>query len=279
VLYVHNNFLVSFHHLGSQPNLEVLYAANNCIASFYGMPSLPKLQVVNLEGNPIIKHPRYRIMCLIAAGPHIKKIDNETVSYKEREFSKLQIATNPLVVDAIRAGWLMDLEPKSSNDFKRIIKDLEMVDWDDRESVRSSGVYQQLLGTPTLIPELLEKFEPKKVMKPVESPSQPAVQNQYAHELKMLQNEIARKNEELKRTKEELKATQEQHLSGDDLNMCSQINIDGFSIHIEKQLENVTLRIKTGTLQVLSANNTMIKQVSFNRIVRVCVFFFNIYKD
>jgi hypothetical protein len=256
--------------LGSQPNLEVLYAANNCIATFYKLETQPKLQVVNLEGNPITKHARYRIMLLIAAGTQIKKIDNETVGYKEREFAKLQIATNPLIVDAIRAGWLMDLESKTTNDFKKIIDDLEMINWDDREAVRNSQAFVHLKGTPTVVPvaESLAKFDPKNVAKKTETNI--AVQNQYSQELRALKSELARKNAELRTAKETMRTIQETHLSADDLNICTTIDIDGFSIQIEQEITLIRIRITSGMLLLLR-DDIKHQQVSFNKITKVCL--------
>jgi len=146
VLYLQNNYLISFKYLKQQPSLEILVVSNNCIASFYGMEFQPKLQHVVLEGNPIAKHPHYRVMCLMCAGIHIKKIDNQMVSFKEREFVRNFVLANPSSVDAIRSGWLLDLKVRSEDEFRKLIQDLQKINMDDRDLVKNTLFYKQLVS-------------------------------------------------------------------------------------------------------------------------------------
>lgn len=112
VLYLHNNYLVSFKYLLSQPALESFSIANNCIASFFALEYQPKLQHLIAEGNPICKHPHYRVMALMTAGLHLKKIDNEgtidsdhftflAVMFKEREVVRKLVSQSPLVCTSV----------------------------------------------------------------------------------------------------------------------------------------------------------------------------------
>ena len=100
---MHHNRLTSFENFETQPSLRVmfissailltmfkeLYLEKNQISSMYGLKSQPKLivschfevwfyvynnislfqiQKLNMQGNPICKHPHFRIMCLMTIG-------------------------------------------------------------------------------------------------------------------------------------------------------------------------------------------------------------------
>jgi hypothetical protein len=49
----------------------------NRIKTLKGLQQHPNLGDVWLKGNPISIHPLYRIMCLIAVGKSLRKVDGE----------------------------------------------------------------------------------------------------------------------------------------------------------------------------------------------------------
>lgn len=211
-------------------------------------------------------------MCLIAAGPHIKKIDTETVSYKEREFAKLQIAMNPLIVEAIRNGWLMDMERRTDDQYRSIIEDMKKTNWDNRDEVKNTT--WRVLSVPNVIikPEdQLENFEPRKTIKRTDTSQKIPLLNQYASELKSLKEEISKKSEELKNEKERIKLIQEQHLNGEDISLFNGIDVEGFGIVKDQEIAFVRLRITTDLVEVyaLDENGSKIKEISFNNVRRV----------
>ena len=145
-------------------HLEFIHATDNCIASFYCMEQQPKLKNIDLSGNPISKHPHYRLMCIMCAGTQLKMIDNEAVKFNEREFAKKFIMRYPQALEALRAGWLLDMKVRTEEEFNQVIQRMQSVDMDDRKLIRDSEVYQDLsagnfkVGTESikLNPEILD---------------------------------------------------------------------------------------------------------------------------
>ncbi|KAL9657439.1 hypothetical protein ABK040_016708 [Willaertia magna] len=286
VFYLQNNYLTSFKHLESQPCLEVLYAANNCISSLLGLEYQPKLQLINLEGNPITKHPHYRLMCLIAAGVHLKKIDGEAVQFKEREFVKQYLAANEKCVEAIRLGWLMDMKPRTTEEFDEIIEELKKNNYDDRESIRASQAFKDLVSgalmktTPSIDLDLFdprssqcnsrEKTSENNKESSVVHNYQTAYLNQYAVEIKNLKQQIEKKNEELKKEKQRLKEVKETYLNMDELSIMNSIVIENFSVSLnatDDNIRNVTIIITQEHIQLV-LNNEPLKMIDYCKVIR-----------
>ena len=74
-LYLQGNYLTSFRHLHAQPNLKEMHVENNSITSFLGAVPMPRLERVWLTGNPICQNPSYRLMCLMAFGTSLRKVN------------------------------------------------------------------------------------------------------------------------------------------------------------------------------------------------------------
>jgi hypothetical protein len=69
-----------------QPCLKELHLESNRIATLHGSHCQPHLERLWLGGsNPIASHPNYRLMCLMALGIGIRRIDGEPVVGFERE--------------------------------------------------------------------------------------------------------------------------------------------------------------------------------------------------
>lgn len=92
-------------------------ADNNRLTSFRGASPQPKLEILSLKGNPVTHHPRYRVMCLLAFGDRLRKIDGEVVREVERDEARL---FGPIAARAVRAGWLVDDNPRSEDEFSQL---------------------------------------------------------------------------------------------------------------------------------------------------------------
>eukprot|EP00818_Percolomonas_sp_WS_P003082 CAMPEP_0117443308 /NCGR_PEP_ID=MMETSP0759-20121206/4625_1 /TAXON_ID=63605 /ORGANISM="Percolomonas cosmopolitus, Strain WS" /LENGTH=880 /DNA_ID=CAMNT_0005235273 /DNA_START=44 /DNA_END=2686 /DNA_ORIENTATION=- len=154
-LNLHHNYLVSFKCLDEQPQMEEFHVPMNTICSFYGFSYQPKLKWVNLNGNPIVKHGLYRIMCLIVGNLNIKMIGKKPVMFREKQAAEMYLSLFPLARDAIRAGWLIDLDqhPATSNEntsesaptFESIAHAFHSVDMDDAMQVKHTDQFQKLI--------------------------------------------------------------------------------------------------------------------------------------
>ena len=56
----------------------------NLIENLRGLRRQPRLEVISLSGNPVCKHALYRVMCLLAIGPSLRRIDEEPIVQIER---------------------------------------------------------------------------------------------------------------------------------------------------------------------------------------------------
>jgi len=304
LLYIQNNYLLSFKYLNSQPELEMLHVGNNCICSFFGLENQPKLQHILLEGNPITKHPYYRLMCLIAAGTSIKKIDDQTVTYKEREFVKRYISNNPLVVEAIRAGWLLDLKPRSSEEYTSIVEQIQQYDLDDKSFIQSLAPYQELLSDSlqsVLAPINVEKFDPKDrnstillqneaheeeeknrpetpekkepqliTLNSPDTSSQAHMLLQYSKEIKQLRAEVTKRREEVKEERKKIKKIQDSHISSEDISMFKCLEVSGLTVIIQGALDTRTaidLSITQKSLEFRNDRNyDLLYELPFSRV-------------
>ena len=112
------NRLWCFDHFGTHNYLRELHLQDNDLASFMGLTRQPGLEVLNLRGNPIAAHPHYRIMALLTVGRSIKVIDGLRVEAAERDMLK---RLGPTCALAVSYGWLLDLTPRSTEEYNAII--------------------------------------------------------------------------------------------------------------------------------------------------------------
>ncbi|EFC43800.1 predicted protein [Naegleria gruberi] len=285
ILYLQNNYLASFNHLETQPNLEVLYVANNCISSFFGFKTQPKLTLISLEGNPITKHPHYRLMTLIVCGSQLKKIDGEMVQYKEREFVKHYLSANERAVEAIRSGWLMDPKPRTNEEFQDIIRGLLLQNFDDRESIRNTQSFKDLVSgalaktTPAVD---LNDFEEKKKIQHKEEIQSPdlshgssggfnsAFLTNYINEIKQLKGQLEKKAEELKEEKQKYKDLKESSIGIDELNLLDKTIISNIAVSLnstEEIVENVTIAFTLDTMEI-STTEEILRDIEYEAVTR-----------
>ncbi|KAF0977716.1 hypothetical protein FDP41_003038 [Naegleria fowleri] len=296
ILYIQNNYLTSFKYLETQPNLEVLYVANNCISSLYGFAEQPKLKLISLEGNPITKHPNYRLMVLIAGGLQLKKIDGELVQYKEREFVKQYVASNEKCVEAIRAGWLLDTAPRTSEEFEQIIADLRTKNMDDRDEVRNSDLFRDLVSgalVKTVTSPDLSQYEEKKVTKsmPIVTPSTTSFISSdakemslnesstfsntfltnYVNEIKNLKMQLEKKDKELEAERKKSKELKETSLLLEDLQHIHKSDISGLSISLNStsdMINNVSASLSNESMNIYKASNDLLKRIDYDKVTR-----------
>lgn len=174
-LNLHYNYLVSFKYLQTQPQLEEIHIPMNTICSFYGFSFQPRLKWVNLNGNPIVRHGLYRIMCLLAGNLNIKTIGKKLVQIKEKRLAESYLALYPQAKEAIRAGWLIDLEnhPRceliegsKGKSFDNVINEFQARDLDDSEDIKQSEQFKKLIsGDYAYKLETFEEFIDSKVNK------------------------------------------------------------------------------------------------------------------
>ncbi|KAG2388861.1 hypothetical protein C9374_000300 [Naegleria lovaniensis] len=297
ILYIQNNYLTSFKYLEKQPNLEVLYVANNCISSLYGFSEQPKLKLISLEGNPITKHPNYRLMVLIAGGLQLKKIDGELVQYKEREFVKQYVASNEKCVEAIRAGWLLDTTPRTTEEFEQIIADLNTKNMDDRDEVRNSDLFKDLVSgalVKTVTSPDLSQYEEKKVTKsvPIVTPSTTSFISydgkelsrdeppssfsntfltNYVNEIKNLKLQLEKKDKELEAERKKNKELKETSLLLEDLQHIYKSDINGLSISLNStfdMINNVSASLNNESMNIYKASNDLLKRIDYDKVTR-----------
>jgi hypothetical protein len=87
------------------------------------------------------------------------------VTYKEREFVKQFIVTNPMAVEAIRSGWLLDMKQRTPEEYIKIIEEMEQSDMDNRESLRKTSVFKELMSdslSTSVVSINLDEYEPPK---------------------------------------------------------------------------------------------------------------------
>lgn len=279
-------------HLGSQPSLEMIQISDNCIFSFYGLEHQPKLQMINMAGNPICNHTHFKLMCLMAVGPHVKKINKEPVLHREREFVKQFIAANPLVPEAIRSGWLLDMKQRTLEEFQEIIEDLRHMNMNDKDTVLRMEQYRALLvrkeaDSSGMISPLRQRptqrnsiagASPASVY--VDNKYEPSQQQDVAHslhlerEIRRLRQELLRKNEEVKKENTKMQEYMEHSLSVEELLLTKSIDLDNFTALFPTSKspvgENVMLlvRLTRDAMQLLDADMKTIRKIAYLQFSR-----------
>lgn len=125
-LYLQNNRLTSLTGLGSQPALQEIDLRNNELTSLAGSRPLPRLRSVRLEGNPVAGHVHARAMVLLAFGFQIRSIDGVRVTGSEVAAARsLAGSTVDAVRAALAAGWLLDLHPRSLEEWEDLVAQLQ----------------------------------------------------------------------------------------------------------------------------------------------------------
>uniref|UniRef100_A0A7S1KX23 Uncharacterized protein n=1 Tax=Neobodo designis TaxID=312471 RepID=A0A7S1KX23_NEODS len=134
------NEIWSFEGFGTNDKLRQLDIRNNRIASFLGMTKQVGLRELLVSGNPVAAHPHYRLMALLTIGFGLRMIDGIAVSREELAYAK---ALGPMAALAVSCGWLLDLHPRSDNEYDSIISELR--------SARREMLSKKGNTTPTLL--------------------------------------------------------------------------------------------------------------------------------
>lgn len=121
VIDLEDNDLEDFRHFGTHSELQELRLEGNQIASFWGLTKQKSLSVLRLKGNPICANANYRLMALLTAGFSLKLIDGAKVTSQEREMAR---RLGPNAALAVSYGWLLDLTPRTADEYDDIISQL-----------------------------------------------------------------------------------------------------------------------------------------------------------
>lgn len=116
-----NNGLTSFDHFGTHDHLVELNVENNQISSLLGLTKQRSLKVIKIAGNPIARHPHYRVMLLLTVGFSIATIDGTPVDAADREAAR---RLGPNAALATSYGWHLDVVPRTPSEFDAIIAEL-----------------------------------------------------------------------------------------------------------------------------------------------------------
>eukprot|EP00759_Apiculatamorpha_spiralis_P024487 PhF_6_TR27913/c0_g1_i1/m.40998 len=122
ILYVEGNAICNFEGLGTQPYLRELHAQNNHITSFAGMTAQRSLQVLNLGGNPVSRHPYYRLMALLTVGASLRVIDGVDVTSTEKD-QAIRLGRHAAI--AVNCGWLLDGQSHTVEEYASITENLK----------------------------------------------------------------------------------------------------------------------------------------------------------
>lgn len=113
-----HNRLVNFEHFGTHPHLTELQLQHNAIESFQGLTKQASLRVLCLQGCPIAAHPYYRLMALLTIGLTVELVDGLPVTSHERHVAR---SLGKRAALAVSCGWLLDLRPRTSDDYEALI--------------------------------------------------------------------------------------------------------------------------------------------------------------
>jgi len=218
-------------------------------------------------------------------GSWVKKIDGELVQHKEREYVKQYIAANEKCVQAIRAGWLMDTTPRTSEDFDNIITELSQTDMDDRVQVRNSQIFKDLVEgalTKTVQSVDWSQFEPRKPEKKeevdVSSESitsssgtfNASFLNNYANEIKNLKAQLEKKNEQLKQENEKFRELKETSLGLEEIAFVNSFDILNVSVSLNSSadvIDNVSVSFSQERMDV-SLGKNLLRSIEFSKVSR-----------
>lgn len=128
--------------------------------------------------------------------------------FKERELVRKLVSQSPLVVEAVRTGWLLDMKSRNAEEYRQIIEQHQAIDYDDRESVKESAAFKTLtLGTvqATISQGLAIDTGLKTPMEQRASPSKSRAispsHTPFATEIRNLRAEIVKLQEDVKKEK------------------------------------------------------------------------------
>jgi hypothetical protein len=109
-LFLQDNFLSSFDHLGTQPGVKELTLDRNCIYDFLGAERLPKLRSLSLEQNPVADWDLFPVMACLAFNPQLLKVNGKVISKQQRQL--VQQLDRPVTRIALRQGWILSASPQ-----------------------------------------------------------------------------------------------------------------------------------------------------------------------
>lgn len=144
---VRENLLTSFEHFGTHTELRSLHADNNDIESLLGMTKQKSLEHITIRGNPLAKHPHYRLMALLTIGFSLRTIDGERVEPHEREAAR---KLGPSAALAVSYGWLLDPLPRTAEEYDAIIVELRKA-----RRLRHDAPQAQVRTVPMALAELV----------------------------------------------------------------------------------------------------------------------------
>ena len=104
--------------------MQELHAESNPITSLLGLEAQPALQSLYLDDCPLTQHPFYAMMCCLAVGPALRKLDGKAINEVRREV----LTCHPAAAVAVRAGWIFDGAVRTADE------------WDELESDYRRGI-------------------------------------------------------------------------------------------------------------------------------------------
>lgn len=225
-------------------------------------------------------------MTLIVCGSQLKKIDGELIQFKEREFVRQYLSVNERAVEAIRAGWLMDPKPRTNEEFQDIIRGLVLQNFDDRESLRNTQLFKDLvsgaLSKSTTAVDLSEFEEKKKMPQKDQENHSPdlsqssssgfnsAFLTNYINEIKQLKAQLEKKAEELKEEKQKYKDLKESSLGIEELNLIDRSVVSNIAISLNSTneiVENVVISFTLNTMEI-STQEEMLREIEYESVTR-----------
>ncbi len=203
---------------------------------------------------------------------------NLAVVFKEREFVRQYIQSNPLVVEAVRAGWLLDLRERTVQEYQSVIDEYRQYDMDDREFLRSTEGYAALLQYKEI--EKAKHSAATTEQTIIDTSSAPTSKNNGSsslleQEIRSLKLEIAKKTEELRLEKSKAKDALEEHLSAEELFYFSSFEVNNVNVVLRKNSETITesspviLQLNTAGLAILSEEfRSVLKYIAYTQVSR-----------
>ncbi|KAJ1485012.1 hypothetical protein T484DRAFT_1795205, partial [Baffinella frigidus] len=108
-LFLQDNLLSNFDHLGVQPGCTSITLDRNRICDFTGAERLPKLRSLSLEQNPIEEWDLFVVMCCLAVNPQLLKVNGRVVTKQQRQL--VLLLDRPVTRIALRQGWILSTDP------------------------------------------------------------------------------------------------------------------------------------------------------------------------
>jgi hypothetical protein len=133
VINLQRNKLTNFEDFGTHPYLSELHLQHNRIQSFRGLTKQTSLRTLCLQGCPIAAHPYYRLMALLTIGLCIEVIDGLPITSQERHIAK---SLGKRAALAVSYGWLLDLHPRTADDYDGLISEYKRLRRDERQRMQ-----------------------------------------------------------------------------------------------------------------------------------------------